>query len=173
MSSENPSTTDYLADCLQVCLGYGNLLVADIPAGQFTTMPHPKMNHPAFILGHVTLTANGALEMLGRPEKAVTPDGYPALFEMGAECKAEAGLYPSKDDLVGLYVQQHEAALEALRQAPDDLFQRENPASGRFKEMFPTVGGALNFLVNCHHMSHLGQISFWRRAVGLDSVLKS
>jgi hypothetical protein len=36
--------------------------------------------------------------------------------------------------------------------------------------MFPTVGGAVNFLCGGHNMMHLGQISTWRRAAGLGSA---
>jgi hypothetical protein len=38
------------------------------------------------------------------------------------------------------------------------------------RERFPTVGAATNFLLNDHLMFHAGQVSAWRRAVGLGSV---
>jgi hypothetical protein len=41
---------------------------------------------------------------------------------------------------------------------------------GRMKELFPTVGAAVNFLVVGHTQSHLGQISVWRRLMGLGSA---
>jgi hypothetical protein len=37
--------------------------------------------------------------------------------------------------------------------------------------MCPTIGAVANFLLSAHHMMHLGQVSAWRRAVGLGSVL--
>jgi hypothetical protein len=42
---------------------------------------------------------------------------------------------------------------------------------GRIKEIFPFVGLAINFMLNNHNMMHVGQVSAWRRAMGLPSVM--
>ena len=171
MSDRPPKTADYLADCLQVCLMYGRMLVEDIPAEKFHRLPQANMNHPAFLLGHITISTDQALAALGQPELGVTPEGYVDLFENGRECVDEEGRYPARDEIVSYYGQRHEQAVEAIRWTPDEVFQRENPASGRLREMFPTVGAVVNFAVNCHHMGHLGQISAWRRVMGMGPVL--
>jgi hypothetical protein len=36
--------------------------------------------------------------------------------------------------------------------------------------MFPTIGGAVNFLLVGHVQMHLGQVSTWRRVMGLGSA---
>jgi hypothetical protein len=171
MSDQPPHVADYFADCLQVCLMYGRLLVEDIPAEHFCLLPRANMNHPAFLLGHITLTTDRALVAIGRPELGVAPEGYAELFENGRECVDVAGRYPSKDEMVAYYGQRHEQAMEALRRTGEQVFQRENPAPGRLREMFPTTGAMVNFAVNCHHMGHLGQISAWRRVMGMGPVL--
>jgi hypothetical protein len=152
-------------------LGYGEKLVADIPADVFTHMPHPTMNHPAFIIGHLSLYPNRILAMMGLDKLVVPKAGYPELFQAGVACVAQDGRYPGKDELVGYYRERYAAVIDAVSRADDEVFARENPLEGRIKEMFPIVGLAVNFMLNNHHMMHLGQISAWRRAMALPSVM--
>jgi hypothetical protein len=63
-----------------------------------------------------------------------------------------------------------DAALVVVGKTPDADFKKPNPAEGRFKEILPTVGDATNFLMSTHGMSHLGQMSAWRRIMGLGSA---
>ena len=51
--------------------------------------------------------------------------------------------------------------------APETLAQ---PAPERIRERFPTVGALLVGLMTSHHASHNGQLSAWRRAMGLPPV---
>jgi hypothetical protein len=60
---------------------------------------------------------------------------------------------------------------EVLPDVSDETFARDNPMEGRFREVFPKVGTAVNFLCTSHLMMHLGQISTWRRAIGLASAM--
>ena len=49
------------------------------------------------------------------------------------------------------------------------ILAQENPIEG-FRSRAPTIGDAANFLMNSHAMFHLGQLSAWRRAMGLASI---
>jgi len=44
-----------------------------------------------------------------------------------------------------------------------------NPMGGRMSEMFPTMGSAVMFMCGSHMQMHLGQISAWRRVMGMGS----
>jgi hypothetical protein len=92
------------------------------------------------------------------------------LFKNGAVCLDQPGLYAGKDVLVATFFERQRLAIQAFTSADDKTLQAENPAEGRFKEMFPTIGGAVAFLLAGHVMMHLGQISGWRRAMGLGSA---
>ena len=72
--------------------------------------------------------------------------------------------------LVATFFERQRRAIEAFRGTTDAALAAENPAEGRFKEMFPTVGGAVAFLLGGHVAMHLGQVSTWRRVMGLGSV---
>ena len=61
-------------------------------------------------------------------------------------------------------------ASEVLKASDDALFTKQNPVDGRMRELFPTNGGALGFYVGGHVMMHIGQLSAWRRAMGLEAA---
>jgi hypothetical protein len=171
--SAHPSTSaaSFLVGTLKPTLWYAELLVKDIPADKFAHMPHPTMNHPAFNIGHLSLYPNRLFTIIGQPEKVVEKTGYKELFAAGVPCVEQDGRYPHKDELVSCFMDRYRAASEAIAKLPDDVLRSENPMEGRLKEMLPQLGMAVNFLLNNHIMAHLGQISAWRRALGLPSVM--
>jgi len=156
---------------LQRVIGYGEVLAADIPASRFTHMPHPKMNHPAWIYGHLAIYPNRVLGMLGRADLAAPLDGWDELFGGGSECVDDPTRYPDGKILVNTFLDRYRALVPALESVADEVLFQENPIEGRFREMFPTVGVAANFMCGAHPMMHLGQLSAWRRAIGLGPVM--
>ena len=170
MTTTTPCAADLIVDSLKFSITYAGDLVQDVSEDQFTHMPHPTMNHPAFCLGHLSIYPNRIFELLGHPEGIVEKDGFAELFKAGVECVPQDGRYPGKDEILGHYVERHEAAIPVIAAARDEQLLAPNPAEGRFREMFPTIGSVTNFLMNTHQLLHLGQISAWRRATGLPSV---
>ncbi len=153
-------------------------LVAGIKPESFARLARPggvtiQSNHPAWVFGHLALYPVRVLAALDRP---VGPGAYPpkyeALFKNGVECldDADGGIYPSMAELTGHFFESYKAAVAAIRSAPDEAFVRPNPAEGRMRELFPTIGAALNFYVGSHVQNHLGQVSAWRRAVGMPAA---
>lgn len=64
----------------------------------------------------------------------------------------------------------YKAALPVLRSLPDEAFQAVNPLGGRMTDLFPTLGSLQAFYCSGHMMMHLGQISAWRRMMGLGAA---
>jgi len=164
-------TTTAILDGMNIAVRYAEMLVQDIPAEQFAHMPHPSMNHPAFCIGHLSLYPDKALALLGHGEKAVEKPGYAALFEASATCEDDPDRYPPKDEIVAHYFDRHRALGDVLPEVAESMLCRPYPGEGRPARMFRTIGSAVNFYSNGHNMMHLGQISAWRRAVGLPSVM--
>ncbi len=155
----------------ELALGYTDALVKGISDEQFAHMPKADINSPAFNIGHLAIYGDRICAMLGR-EDLVTPMPFSAdLFKAGAPCVDQPGLYPSKSVLVETFVARQRNAIVAFEGAGDDRLLAENPAEGRFKELFPTVGSACAFLLAGHVTMHLGQISVWRRVMGLGSAM--
>jgi hypothetical protein len=126
-------------------------------------------NHPAWVYGHLALYPARALQMAGLdPKPAAVSSAYAELFKDGTPCldDPKGTIYPPMAEVTAAYFKSTDAALEALAKLPDDAFAKPN-AEERYRQHFPVVGGACLFFLNNHAMMHLGQISAWRRAMGL------
>ena len=161
----------YMAVPAQLTFEYGVMLAKDIPAEKFAHMPHPSMNHAAFNYGHLAIYPNRILMLLGRNDLIADNPRFTELFAAGKPCVEQDGRYPGKAEIIDEYTNGYRKVLEILRTVTDGVLAKPNPIEGRMRERFPLVGIAVNFLLNSHHMSHLGQVSAWRRAIGLGSVM--
>jgi len=156
-------------------VGLADALCADIPADRFAAFAEVngqriEANHAAFNLGHLAIYPARVLGMLGcDPAPAQTPEHWGELFAAGVECKHDPDntIYPSRDEVVGGFKRSMQALIDAAPGVSDEVYAGPNPAEGRFAEMLPTLGMAADFLAGSHCMMHLGQISTWRRCMGL------
>jgi hypothetical protein len=130
-------------------------------------------NHAVFVYGHLSLYYARLIAMLGQDASAAAvPEHYQDLFKHGAECvdDADGSVYPPLEELAGHVKRGWEAAVAVVKACSDEQLDAETP-DDNFRAMFPTVGDIANFLLNDHVMFHLGQMSTWRRAEGLGSVM--
>ena len=170
---------DLIVPAAQLGLRYAEQLVTSIPAEMFATMPlqskgkdgaTSELNSAAFNIGHLSIYGDRVCTLLGRTD-LVKPMPYSVdLFKNGAPCLGTPGAYPGKDLLVSTFFERQRLAIDALLSVDDKAMRAENPAEGRMKEMFPTIGSAVAFLLDGHVQMHLGQISAWRRVMGLGSA---
>ena len=155
---------------------YGEALLKTIPAENFAVMPSKgpgkDVNSAAFNIGHLSIYPDmRILSFIGR-EDLIKPLPYSTdLFKAGAPCVDEPGKYPHKDLIVSTFFERYRATIDVLATVADDTFAKPNPVEGRFRELFPTIGAAVTFLLIGHVQSHLGQVSVWRRMMGLGSAL--
>lgn len=165
-----------IADSLKVSLGYGERLLKDVAAERFARFATPggvvvASNHPAFIYGHLSLYAPKILLQIGHPAPSV-PDQFEIAFSKDATCRddRDGDLYPAMDETLEFFREGYRMVSGALRSTADDVFQRPNPAEGKMRELFPTIGSVQSFYCGGHMMMHLGQMSAWRRMEGLGPV---
>lgn len=162
-------TAAAICDALGIAMRYAGMLAKDIPAEKFGHMPHPSMNHPAFCYGHLSLYPNYVLEMIDRSDLVAAKEGWSELFEAPTPCVEQDGRYPEKDEILQHFTERHETVATAMREVSDDVLAREH--DGYFKGKIATNGGVANFMLASHTMMHLGQVSAWRRAVGLPPAM--
>jgi hypothetical protein len=62
----------------------------------------------------------------------------------------------------------HARLADAVMKASQEVLNQPTPE--KFRNRFPTVGALLAGLMTSHEASHNGQLSAWRRAMGLPSV---
>ncbi len=163
-----------IADSARLSLGYGRRLLEGVTAEQFPRLAVVSdtivdSNHPAFIYGHLSLYGCRVVEELGGDASAIVPpQSFVDVFSHEAKCvdDADANVYPAMDDIVKLFFNTYEAAIAAVEAAEDDQFTKPNP-NEKMLAKFATVGSMHGFYLGGHIMIHMGQMSAWRRMVGL------
>jgi DinB superfamily len=149
-------------------LRYAQSLVADVSDEQFVLRPGGNMNHPAWILGHVSLYHPITVQLLaGEP---IDDPKHDQLFGFAGQGPIDdIKVYGSKQAVVSRFEQGHERVAQALLAATPQALTRA-PSLERWAKMYPTVEFMLPDLLLFHEGMHIGQISIWRRAAGLAGV---
>ena len=152
-------------------LGYVLGLAEDIPADHWHDKCMDGMNHPAFIYGHLAIYPNRVLgAFLDREDLVVECPFDAAPLGQGEDGGGDQALYPAKDLVLPFMKERYETIIGILPEVPSSVFSAPNPMEGKFAEMLPTRGDAVSFMMNNHIMMHAGQVSFWRRAMGMGSL---
>lgn len=145
-------------------------LVADLSEAQMVQQPPglrpAPMNHPAWVFSHLNVYLPIMVALLeGRDFD--DPKNHP--YGMQSKPEVDRSLYPVKHELMETFAQGHERMAKILANASEATL--EQPVHlARWKETMPKVGVALPYLLLVHENQHLGQISAWRRVLGLPSV---
>ncbi len=147
---------------------YAKRLTDDIDDADFARQPHPGMNPPAWIIGHLVLAADFVPLLLS--EQQVTDERWMATYGPGSTPTDDRSDYASKDELLELMKSTYARAIELARSATDEQLAAPNATPFLAKEL-PTVGDLIGHLLTTHGAAHLGQLSAWRRCLGKGSVL--
>ena len=142
-------------------------LVADIEGEALVVQPAPRMNHAAWVIGHLAQTCDVAMWVIGADD--VAPSGWRDLFGPHTTPQADASLYPDKKTLLGGLSEGHERVAEQVRHLSEEQWAAP-PTMDRLAKRWPTRREALLHVMVGHEQMHLGQVSAWRRAQGLPAV---
>ena len=148
-------------------LRFAERLVKDLSIEQMAAQPGGVINHPAWTLGHLAVSADYLGEILGL--QSDVPEGWGELFKTGGEPSGDASIYPTKEEILKVLDQKHARNAEALPNIDASLLTEPHP-NERTRLYFPLRGDQIVFLMTSHEMDHLGQIAAWRRAMGLGSA---
>ncbi|MEM9364997.1 MAG: DinB family protein [Planctomycetota bacterium] len=155
-------------------LGYSERLLKDIAPETAAQMPQVdgkaiQANHPTFIFGHLSLYPSRIVVDLGGDATPIQPtDAYQTHFSPQATCQDDpnGNVYPTLDEVTSRYFAAMKLAIAAIEAAEDSAFAVENP-NERMRAKFATKGSMHNFYLGGHVMIHMGQLSTWRRVMGL------
>jgi hypothetical protein len=149
---------------------YAPKLVADLDVQQMVAQPASNpdapSNHPAWVLSHLNVYVPLIASII-KGETFEDPKGHK--FGMQSRPVADASEYATKEQLVAEFLEGHEQVAELLGNADDSIFAQPVMLP-RWKDVMPTAGVALPYLMLNHENGHLGQISAWRRIQGMPSV---
>ena len=143
-------------------LGHVESLVKDLTDEQMVGQPNGVVNHAAWTLRHLASSSNYLAKTFGLESTlpaewdAPSPGGTPS---------GNASDYPSKTELLAQLKAQHERVAEAVANADAELFAKDCPEEMR--SYFPKVGDMVDYMLTAHEGTHIGQISAWRRAMGI------
>ncbi len=166
---------EVIVPAARLTLGYAQQLVQDVKPDHFARQPDGvKTNHPAWVYGHLgTYPDRALLPLLGRADAAEPNERWGELFGHQSECRddPDGAIYPSMEEITSRYFSRTEAVINALAETPDETLAAPLADDHPLKERLQTVGGACDFLLGGHSMMHLGQISAWRRCMGLGPCM--
>ncbi len=157
----------------KLTLGYADLLLGGITPEMFARKPEGvETNSPAFCYGHLAIYPESLLQVIGREDLAIDASDFEEMFGFGKACldDPDTSRYPAMDTIVSRFRERYAVAIEAVAEVPDEVMVRENPREA-MRDRLPTIGAAAAFLLGGHAMMHLGQVSAWRRVMGLGPVL--
>jgi hypothetical protein len=149
-------------------LAYARKLVADLSDDQMSTQPVGTcvLNHAAFVIGHLAWVCDFGVTLLG--ESAGVDPKWREMFSLIAKPVADRSVYPPKAVLLKAFEDAHSRLVSvALASKPEVLQQ---PPPERFRNRFPTLTHVMLHMLTNHEAVHLGQLSAWRRACGLQPV---
>lgn len=167
----------------QTTVGYTKMLVADLRDEQMTLQPivGKTMNHAAWVLGHLAFAGNIAAAMAAYPANepvnfdklratpGVAPASWAPLFGPKSVPSTDPKAYPSKAELLATFEKSHAAAWAAFEKTTPE--QLANAMPEPMNKRFATLGQFTAFIMTAHNSLHSGQLSAWRRALGLPSVM--
>ena len=144
-----------------------HLLCDDIAEDKFANRFDTTINHPAFVLGHISYYAGICVEILGG--ETVFEDGEAELFKIGVSCTDDAQNYPDKETLLARFKARCESSAAFIESCDLEVLER-SAQDTPFAERFDTLGQVASFMLMGHPSFHLGQLSAWRRVAGLGSA---
>jgi hypothetical protein len=125
------------------------------------------VNHPAWVIGHLVFSCQLIAGEMG--VKPWLSPSWEQQFGTGSQPTDSREAYPGKDELLATLAdaQQHvcrrvaELGIEGLSAPLPDV---------RYRHVFPTLGHAVLHVLTSHAAFHVGQVSVWRRVVGLGPL---
>ncbi len=145
-----------------------DMLLKDVEDERMAAQPAAGMNHPAWIVGHLAVSWEQASRWAGAGYRA--PQGWLAKFDMGSRLLTGRAEYPAKAVLLAELDRGYGSVTPVIENLSDAALADVMPTEG-FRGFLPTVEHGLVFGMTGHYLYHLGQLSAWRRAMGLPSAM--
>ncbi len=144
--------------------------VVDIPASDMVAQPSGVVNHPSWTIGHLTFVLQMLGGVIGIP-KFLTQD-WVRRFGPGSIPVADTDVYESKEESIRIFREIRRRIIEAVNKLDDLHLDRPFPDEAH-RDVFPTIRHALTQVLIGHTAFHIGQLSVWRRAMGLARMKRS
>ena len=145
---------------------YGEQLTIDLTEEHKVMRASADGHHPGWLLSHMNLYLPVAAAM-ARGETPADPKGHP--HGIGSPVLDDPSAYAPLSELRETFAAGHAEAEAALRAATLDVLSAPPPVE-RWQSRFASAAEMLSYLLVRHESLHLGQLSAWRRSMGLPRV---
>jgi len=149
--------------------GYAGLLMEDVPVDRLDEQPAPGANTPRWIMGHLAVCTDFAAQLLGGTPAC--PDAWRELYGNGSIPRANPDGQPDIDEIMAAYRAGHDRVTAAAADVEPARLEAPN-AIERLRDVLPTQGDFLAHLLTTHEATHLGQLSAWRRSIGMPPAMR-
>ena len=143
--------------------------VADVAEADMVAQPNGIMNHPAWVIGHLTHSCELLGGVIG--VAAWLPSDWAGRFGTGSMPIADKDAYETKDRALAILRDAQSRITRAVEALDDARLDEPFPDPSYF-EVFPTVRHALTQVLVGHTANHVGQLTVWRRAMGLPPMAR-
>lgn len=161
---------DQILRSYDLTLGCLKRMVADVPNELLTRQSDGAVNHPAWVIGHLAYSCQAIGGELGL--QPWLSDDWAERFGTGSVPREDRPLYPTKQALLETLSDGQRRLTDRLL-AIGDAGLAEPLPDERYRQMFPTLGHAVLHILVSHASVHVGQVTVWRRAVGLGPIDES
>ena len=151
-------------------LDYLREQVADVSPADMVTIPNGVANHPAWVIGHLTHTCQMIGGVVGLGEWL--PRDWAKRFGTDSTPISDANAYEIKNHALAMLTDAQGRVMRAVAEVTDAQLDQPFPDPA-FRDVFPTVRHALTQVLVGHTSMHVGQITVWRRAMGLAKMRRS
>jgi len=170
--------SELIVACGQRSLGIAAMMNKGVTPEMFARLPtkdgkQVQTNHPAFVFGHLSIYPARVLEMGGMdPAPVAMPEKLQELFSSKAVCRddPEGTIYPPMTEIVDRFMTSYARAIQAVGGWDDPKLGGPHQGGEQYQKLAPTLGIGATFFFTTHMAMHVGQISAWRRFMGLGPV---
>ncbi len=149
-------------------LKYLQGLTADIDDAQLAHQPTTGVNSPAWILAHLALATDYAARIVGLQD--VCSAEWHQRFGPRSKLPLPGEAVPTKQELMAAIERGHERVTAAVATVDPQTLTGPNPVEW-LRPMMPTKADLLAHLLTTHGAVHCGQLSAWRRQMGLPGIM--
>ncbi len=168
-------TSTSIIEAANLSLAYAKMALEGISPDKFARIPEGvNVNHPAFNFGHLAYYIDqGMLASLGKEDLAIPSEDWGKLFSHEATCQddPDGTIYPPMDEIVNRFFDRTNLLLEQIAVADEATLSQGLPEGSFFADYCTSLASVLNFMLSSHTMMHLGQVSAWRRMMGLGQCM--
>ncbi len=149
---------------LALTLDFLRRQVADVDDDQMTRQVSGAVNHPAWVIGHLTYSFQALGGEFGMQPWLAKDWGD--RFGTGSTPTSDPTAYPTKASLLRALDDAQRRINEAVAALEEVELSAPLPDL-KYRDRLPTVGHAVLHVLSAHAANHVGQVTVWRRTMGL------